>query len=266
MRNHDFFRYERFADYLKKLFVESWRSNFVRTVLLFAAMLVVELWTAITIYPGYYDAEGILLTDYQRDYDPAHSTLWPIFALLFLVVGCIMSSRFLHDGQRKSERITMLTTPVSTFENWLARWFLHVPAVIVVFFGCLYLADTLRVALFSPIFPELSINFFTITEPTRSVEEVSPLFVLYFLFTSLYLLGGVFFPRRSILATSIVLFFLGWFYVSIGIGFSAIFHEEPGYDYSLGRLLIWVYLSAATLFCWWLSYQRLKELEVIDRL
>ena len=266
MRNHDFFRYERFADYLKKLFVESWRSNLVRIVLLFAAMLVVELWTAITIYPGYYDAEGILLTNYQRDYDPAHSTLWPIFALLFLLVGCFMSSRFLHDGQRKSGRITMLTTPVSTFENWLARWILHVPAVIVVFFGSLYLADALRVAIFSPVYPDLPISPFTITGQFHQLGEVGPMFILYFLLTSLYLLGGVFFPRRAILATSILLFFVGWLYVSIGIGTHAFFDEKPGYDYSLGKNLILAYLCVATLFCWWLSFRRLKELEVIDRL
>ncbi|SFG49787.1 hypothetical protein [Prevotella sp. KH2C16] len=266
MRKHDFFRYERFAGYLKKLFTESWRANLVRTVLLFATMLVVELWTAITIYPNYYDAEGKLLTDYRMDYDPAFITLWPILAFLFLAVGCFMSSRFLHDGQRKSERIAMLTTPVSTFENWLARWILHVPAVIVVFFGCLYLADALRVAIFTPVYPELPISLFKITGSNYSLEEVVPMFILYFLCTSLYLLGGVFFPRRAILTTSIVLFFVAWFYVFIGFSSLDFFNEEPGYDYSPGKLLMWAYLCVATLFCWWLSYRRLKELEVIDRL
>ena len=59
MSNNDFFEWSRFVGYFKKLFIERWRTNLMRSVILFAGLLVAIMWTSIQTY-SFYSNEDVI--------------------------------------------------------------------------------------------------------------------------------------------------------------------------------------------------------------
>ncbi|HEY9551797.1 MAG TPA: hypothetical protein VIQ97_05890, partial [Prevotella sp.] len=166
----------------------------------------------------------------------------------------------------KGGRISMLTTPVSAFENWLARWVMHVPLFVVAFVLCFYAADLLRVAIFAPIFQGLHIvpcNILTAQDIELGVGDT---LLFYGFFSSFFLFGGICFPKRSLLAPAVVVFFMLWYcafvWLSAGSVMDDLFNGDAGMRLTLLRCIGF----GITLFWWVLSYLRLKEIEIIDRM
>ena len=152
------------------------------------------------------------------------------------------------------------------FESWLARWVMQVPMFLVVFFACFYAADLIRVAMFAPIYSKLPITLFSLCGKYETATDIIDFFIFYGGCVSFYLLGGVFFPRRAVLASSVVLFFLIWYYAFVFMSFSGVFTGFFNEEFAVRNTLIRVFFVVLILFSWWLSYRRLKELEIIDRL
>lgn len=266
MKNNEIFEWSRFKGYFKKLFIERWRTNLIRSVLLFAGLLVCIVWSSIQTYSSYSNEEIAKYNLEIPSTDPQQSVEQVVFSVAIVILGCFVASMFLHDGRRKSERIGVLTTPVSTFESWLVRWVMQIPMFLVVFFACFYVADLIRVAVFAPIYSKLPITVFSLCGEYGSVTDIMDFFIFYGACVSFYLLGGVFFPRRAVLATSIALFFLVWYYAFVFMSFSATFISIFDQEFSLRSILYRSFSVVLILFSWWLSYQRFKELEIIDRL
>ena len=266
MKNNEFFEWSRFTAYFKKLFIERWHTNLMRSVILFAGLLVAIMWTSIQTYSFYNNEDIIKYNMGIPSTDPQRLVEEIIFKVAIVILGCFVASMFLHDGRRKSERIGVLTTPVSTFESWLVRWVMQIPMFLVVFFACFYAADFIRVAVFAPIYSKLPITVFSLCGEYGSVTDIMDFFIFYGACVSFYLLGGVFFPRRAVLATSIALFFLVWYYAFVFMSFSATFISIFDQEFSLRSILYRSFSVVLILFSWWLSYQRFKELEIIDRL
>ena len=122
MKNNEIFKWSRFKGYFKKLFIERWRTNLIRSVLLFAGLLVCIVWSSIQTYSSYSNEEIAKYNLEIPSTDPQQSVEQVVFSVAIVILGCFVASMFLHDGRRKSERIGVLTTPVSTFESWLVRW------------------------------------------------------------------------------------------------------------------------------------------------
>ena len=158
---NDNFNASRFWAYLTKLLVERWRTNLLRVAILFGCLLIIELWMASVSY----DRD-------ETSYDRAVGLLFPIFSLILLVSGCFFASEILSGARRKAERIGALTFPVTPFENWLARWVISIPLYLVCFLVCMYVADGLRVVLFSAIYPKTSIEFISIWKRDGYDREV----------------------------------------------------------------------------------------------
>lgn len=266
MSNNEFYEWSRFAGYFKKLFVERWRTNLMRSVILFVGLLVCIMWTSIQTYSSYSNEEIVKYNIKIPDIDPQRSVEEVIFKVVIVILGCFVASRFLHDSRRKSERIGVLTTPVSMFESWLVRWVMQVPMFLVVFFACFYAADLIRVAMFAPIYSKLPITLFSLCGKYETATDIIDFFIFYGGCVSFYLLGGVFFPRRAVLASSVVLFFLIWYYAFVFMSFSGVFIGFFNEEFAVRNTLIRVFFVVLILFSWWLSYRRLKELEIIGRL
>ena len=266
MKNNEFFEWSRFTAYFKKLFIERWHTNLMRSVILFAGLLVAIMWTSIQTYSSYSNEEIVKYNIKISSTDPQRSVEEIIFNVAIVILGCFVASRFLHDSRRKSERIGVLTTPVSTFESWLTRWVMQVPMFLVVFFACFYAADLIRVAVFAPIYSKLPITLFSLCEKYETATDIIDFFIFYGGCVSFYLLGGVFFPRRAVLASSVVLFFLIWYYAFVFMSFSSVFTGLFGGEFAVRNTLFRIFFIVLILFSWWLSYRRLKELEIVDRL
>ena len=266
MKNNEFFEWSRFTAYFKKLFIERWHTNLMRSVILFAGLLVVIMWTSIQTYSFYNNEDIIKYNMGIPSTDPQRSVEEIIFKVAIVTLGCFVASRFLHDSRRKSERIGVLTTPVSTFESWLTRWVMQVPMFLAVFFACFYAADLIRVAVFTPIYSKIPITLFSLCEKYETATDIIDFFIFYGGCVSFYLLGGVFFPRRAVLASSIVLFFLIWYYAFVFMFFSDAFTGLFDEEFAVRNVLFRVFFIVLILFSWWLSYRRLKELEIVDRL
>ena len=248
---NDNFNASRFWAYLTKLLVERWRTNLLRLAILFGCLLIIELW--------------ISSVSYDRDetsYDRAAGILLPIFSIILLVSGCFFASEILSGARRKAERIGALTFPVTPFENWLARWVISIPLYLVCFLVCMYVADGLRVVLFSAIYPKTPIAFISIWRGEEFDREVLfNAWLVYFWCTAVYALGSILFVKRSILKTTLTLFILFWITAFVVLGLVMV--SSGNYNNIFESVLV-AYGWLSIPFLWWLSYNCFKEMEVVD--
>lgn len=248
---NDNFNASRFWAYLTKLLVERWRTNLLRVAILFGCIVIIELWMASVSY----DRD-------ETSYDRAVGLLFPIFSLILLVSGCFFASEILSGARRKAERIGALTFPVTPFENWLARWVISIPLYLVCFLVCMYVADGLRVVLFSAIYPKTPIEFISIWKRDGYDREVySNAWLVYFWCTAVYALGSILFVKRSILKTTLTLFILFWITAFVVLGLVMV--SSGNYNNIFESVLV-VYGWVSVPFLWWLSYNCFKEMEVVD--
>ena len=248
---NDNFNASRFWAYLTKLLVERWRTNLLRVAILFGCLLIIELWMASVSY----DRD-------ETSYDRAAGILLPIFSIILLVSGCFFASEILSGARRKAERIGALTFPVTPFENWLARWVISIPLYLVCFLVCMYVADGLRVAFFSAIYPKTPIAFISIWGGEECDREVLfNAWLVYFWCTAVYALGSILFVKRSILKTTLTLFILFWITASVVLGLVMV--SSGNYNNIFESVLV-AYGWLSIPFLWWLSYNCFKEMEVVD--
>lgn len=262
MNNDNFFVWPRFRAYFMKLMREHWKTNVVRIILVFAALFIVTMLVSVNTY-DYYMMKEPAADFLPLKNDPMHSSESFIFLCFLFVLGCYWASQMMCDLKGKTGRVFVLTTPVTPFEGWLSRWLLHVPCFPVVFLAAIYVTDLIRVAVFSPLVKSAPVEIFT----WPLDPEFFSMMLVYALASSLYVLGSAFFPKRPLLMTSIVLFFVGWIY-----GF-AMFFLYAGLSFcnvdnsvNIPFVVEQCYMAAVVLFCWWLSYRRYKEFEIIDRM
>ena len=245
------FNASRFWAYLTKLLVERWRTNLLRVAILFGCMVIIELWIASVSY----DRD-------ETSYDRAAGLLFPIFSLILLVSGCFFASEILSGARRKAERIGALTFPVTPFENWLARWVISIPLYLVCFLVCMYVADGLRVVLFSAIYPKTPIEFISIWRGEEYDREMLfNAWLVYFWCTAVYALGSILFVKRSILKTTLTLFILFWITAFVVLGLVMV--SSGNYNNIFESVLV-AYGWVSVPFLWWLSYNCFKEMEVVD--
>lgn len=259
--SNDFFSFRRFCDYLRKLLTERWRTLAVTAAVLLGIMIIGEIWTAVQGY-------SIYLADksFSSKSDNIVDILTIEASILFLVGGCIAASRQFYDGEKKAGRIHVLTTPVSTFESWLTRWVIFVPGYAVVFMACLYLADLLRYAVFAPMLPSGQVEIINLLNPRVFKDGMYPhVWQIYFFVTSWFALGSYFFPKRPLMSTAVCMFIIALVFFFVIISGVAEWFVLNDRQTGILQTTAWIWIGLHTLLNWWLSYQRLKEMEVIDR-
>ena len=148
------------------------------------------------------------------------------------------------------------------FENWLARTLLFVVSYLVVFHIIFYGLEIVRFLLFAPALPKVDIE---IASPIIWIVWASDIRINILITTawtvfaiSFFMLGSLVFPRKPLLGTTISAFIL----VLIG-GLLSLFFAMPG-EYSFYFVSAWIGILGVMNL--WLSYRRLCELEVIDRM
>src|SRR3712207_5626705 len=150
----DVFNQERFRAYVAKLWAEQKRFAMTFCLILAGLIFAAELFAVFTCYhvPSY------AVDNNMPAEDPIRNGIVVECLLLLFAGGCIAASRMLADGQQKAGRIHVLTQPVSMFENWLARVLIFVVGYFVAFHAIYYGFELVRVAIFSPVFPQSHIS------------------------------------------------------------------------------------------------------------
>ena len=248
---NDNFSFNRFWAYFTKLLVERWQTNKMRLAILFGGIAMIELWIAFATY-----------SKSSSSTDKAVDILLVVFVIVLFILGAMSASEMLSGAQRKAERISALTFPVTPFENWLARWIICLPLFLVCFLVCLYLADGLRVLLVGMLYPQIELKFIPLWGDSESTYNfAAAIWLSYFACTAIYSLGSVFFVKRALLKTTLSLFLLYWI-----MGFLPFFFifKHSLLTSSYGEsILIW-YSWLSVIFVWWLSYLCFKDMEVVD--
>ncbi|MFC2493813.1 MAG: ABC transporter permease, partial [Prevotella sp.] len=127
---------------------------------------------------------------------------------------------------------------------------------------CMYVADGIRVVLFSAIYPKTPIAFISIWMGEEYDREVLfNAWLVYFWCTAVYALGSILFVKRSILKTTLTLFILFWITAFVVLGLVMV--SSGNYNNIFESVLV-AYGWLSIPFLWWLSYNCFKEMEVVD--
>lgn len=255
----DFFNLKRFYAYLRKYARENMAASITRLLLLFATMLVITMWVAAVSYV--FEVSAYM---YRYDTDLMEGFVEFFYWALFFIVSCYWASQMMSGLSTKKGRIYVLTTPVTPFEGWLARWIIHVPCFWLAFTLCALTVETIRVAAFSPLAVNSPVVFYN---PLDTMANTTSTFLTCLVCSSSYVFGSIFFLKRPLLKTTVVLFFLNVI-LAMSSNFKyldSVFATTVNSG-NTESVLNFLYSICVTVSLWWLSYRRYKELEVVDRL
>lgn len=266
MTTNNFFSFSRFSQIGCKLVIENKKATIMRVIVMFASIFTLLCWISYINYSNAIDRGGFShITDICREYN------FIAFLILIFAFGIYSASIMMEDLKTKVGKINVLTTPVTPFENWFARWIIHVIIFIAVYIISFFVADLIRVWIFKIAYAgsgltisTLSLNYIIDQIDLMTSRHPSFMVLAYLTVQSFYILGGSFFPHHSLLRTTIVGFF-GLLIFFLG---DYIFCREfiNGTEIDLGETITRGIMLVLIVFNWTTSYFRFKEMEVIDRL
>lgn len=264
-----FFSLPRFMNLCRKEMVENWRSNALRTVLLYGVMTVAMVWN------GYFE--------YQSYFNNSQDPVWSFSLVLFIWslwgFGCLSASFTMEKMKTKTSRIAILMLPATPFEKFFSRWMVSTVAFLLVFLISYKLADYTRVLIYTLAYPEKQMiapvdlshlvgdaQYYTLCSTyLQFVAIISG----YFFIQSLFVLGSSVWPRNSFLKTFATGAITAMVYISVGAfltksllyGKNIVFMSEVE---TFTTLIIGCVLF--TCVNWVLAYFRFKESEIINRM
>lgn len=270
MSANNVFVLKRFAMYGRKLMVEQWKAEVLRALVMLAAIFIIFTWSG---YATYTD-----IIKNKEDFTNLNVDLmWGnecvAFIVLLFLFGCYSASLMCENLKKRSGKIAVLTSPVSSFENWFSRWIIQVVMFAIMYIAFIIAGDYLRYFIYHAAYPEIShliqpmpISYFIHNLSSAEMSLCS--FVWIYLFTqSFYVLGSSFFPRHSALRTSLIMAFVVAIYIlldkyivrNFNLGGNGL--DSKGFDHPIIQSAI----VFVTFFNWVVAYLRFKEMEVIDR-
>lgn len=285
MNTNNFFNLSRFGLLCRKEFFENRKGIVLRMLAFFGMMLLFFLLYSISEYSNF-EHNYTLITHYLKfGTDP----VWGVetgIGYFFIMLYCgFTASLIMQKMECKMGRIALLTTPVSSFEQYLCRWVYAVPITIIFCFLSFLLADYMRVVISQTIYPELAnvIKFVDITkffssgnlEMSSGDKKILGFFVsVFFLVQSFFVLGGVVWPKNSFVKTFLFCIIVPLVYMLFFNSIGGFLYKPDTFEYPKERLFIseyshWIWFAfsgCATVFNWVLAYYRFKESEVIHRL
>jgi magnesium-transporting ATPase (P-type) len=278
-----FFSLPRFVNLCRKEVVENWKSNLLRTVLVFGVMVIVFLWNG---YFEYRHVDPVHFISRYTDYDSVWRFVLHSFFFFLFGFGCLSASFTMEKMKNKTGRLSALMTPATSFEKFFSGWLISTIVFLIVFLLAFKLADYTRILVFSLIYPDLAqamfpVNLCDLVGENRSFHVFREMYQLEFVLSlylfvqSLFVLGSSIWPKKSFIKTfaAVVLIVLIYMVVGTFLG-SLLFEQDTLYRFPLADYLnenqifnmISVFLVFFALFNWILSYFRFKESEIIQRM
>lgn len=291
------FSFQRLSIYLKKYFTEN-RTHFLAYLAVIVILpvlyslitpLISECYTQPYIsLPG----RGIIPVDAMWNKE----TNFFIFMFIFLM-ACAAGGFYIATAG-KAKRVDLFTLPVSDLEKFITFFIYYALAPIVLFSIGVFIADTLRVMIWTshaaegvyiariPLYVLTTMADYTpyiSVDPTGEAFSAKPgeigrmmftaLICSSFILQSVFALGSIVWPKNSILKTFAFGIILNTVCLALEFyGFKILLdplsHVEPRFDdpspSGIQTIIITVTIPVV-IFTYWLSYLRFKEQETIDR-
>lgn len=278
-----FFSLPRFMNLCRKEMVESWRSNVLRMVLLYGVMAVVMVWNGYLVYRTH---DSVRFLERYAETDPAWKFILIAFLWFLFGFGCLSGALTMEKMKNKTNRLSVLMTPVTPFEKFFSHWLISTAVFLVVFFITFELADYTRVLICSLIYPDvkeviLPVNLGDLVGSGKrwylfdEVYKLIPLFAIYFFVQSLFVLGSSVWPKNSFLKTFVAVTVIVLIYMLVGMLMKNMLFDGSGKDFShvfssTSWKQIFIMMSVGFMFFafvnWTLAYFRFKESEIIQRM
>lgn len=245
---------------------ENWRELVMNLVMLEGALLLMMIFFTMVTRP----AEGDSLDVSEFQVEGAK--------VLFTVFGCIAGSMMFGGMSTPRQRLSVLMTPASALEKYAARWVTYVIGYILAFVILFVAADVLNYVIFR-VFVH-SDNFIPAFLGTLRPECYDGFYWgifggIYLIFTSLFALGSILWPRKALLKTFFTLAVIVIVYWMIAYWTISI---VPAAASGGGYIISNVQVTAAhinniaftgalvmAILLYVLTYYRFKESEIIDR-
>lgn len=194
--------------------------------------------------------------------------LFLIFGFLFITI--IASNYFAHLGQ-KPKAIIDLLIPASTFEKFLTGVFFAGLLSTICFIAIFYLTDLAFVAKVKTLSENSNLTALYFFERNNDGQNFLPLYATPLFFTSIFLLGSIYFNKFHYIKTAIsVMIFSGiWAYLIYKAGEALFTDRVSKVSMNMNsntkdnvQLYSFAILLLLTIVFWAITYVRLKEKEV----
>jgi len=281
------FNTKRFGLLLRKDFLENGKRYLLQFLTMFGIITVVFL---LGPFDNFYELSISHSFD-EGDYEFLVKNVLTTVIFLFLIFGTLFAATMMEPMRDKTKRIMYLANPSSNFEKVLSRWLIVTIGYVVAFFVAFWLADAIRVTIFSIRYPELDIRFLDFGQlfPTEGIYDYKYVLpdrkafiaclMFFSLMQSLFMLGSTFWPKGTFIKTFsamvlvVVLFLLLcswaiWIGNESGDQFSRAM-ESSGIDDIPKELrfpVIAGIFGSFTVVNWTLAFFRFRESEIIKRL
>jgi hypothetical protein len=302
--NDNIFSCSRFKLVFRKYFSENCHTMFLRILTLFGILVIV-----FALY-GWDEAAGrkqiidnvskiekvdrnssnydyrsylsILEDAKEHSNDPLNTELILGFFIAFFS-ALYVGSTFMEHAGSKEERINIYLQPATMFEKYLVRWLFTILLFVIVYPIVFVLADLIRVAFVSLIYPGLPgtypVNYSTIFSDLTFLPGARCFFItLFFALQSAFMLGSSVWHKNAFIKTAVsvvVLFFIIFWVGNIASDFGHV--SANGADVKEDYLSVYssndnvfsvvyaIIFSVLTLFNWALTYVRMKENDIAGR-
>ncbi|MDE6443974.1 MAG: hypothetical protein K2K64_06095 [Muribaculaceae bacterium] len=200
------------------------------------------------------------------------------FYFIIELIACIFGSMIFSDMKNKKGRISTLMLPASAADKFFIRWLFTVPLMAVVGIIGYYLGDLSR--LFIAWLSNQRVGseaYHQVLNPFTLFFDYDTLYLAllgtatYFFMQSVYILGGIVWPKLSFLKTFALFYCLEIIFGIASLFFIRIWSEDHLFRISPKNettilTFILIFLVILTLCFYWLTYRRFKNSEVIYRL
>lgn len=274
MNTNQFFSLDRMSLLVRKDIQENWRQIALSWTGVFCLLVIIGLLVA---QASHYDG---IQPEYFSTRCVENFLGWLTAAFLFGGVYCASCS--FRRMSTPPGALSALMTPASQFEKFAVKWLAAVPAYLIVFFVCAYIADWIRVC-GTYWFFDMEVRPVNVGKILFHSEDMSPVSGLafhslasYLAVQSFFMLGSIVWPKNSIVKTFVCMMAIGFVYFWVAIWIVSVMERGDGdmsYYYAGPEIInsdnIWYVIDAFTLLValinFWLTYRRFREAEIINR-
>jgi hypothetical protein len=278
---NDTFNAKRFGFVFRKDMLENGKQYMRLFLTMLGIMAILFLWQSFDYYPS---------GSHYRDFN---IELLMSASLLFAILGILFASTFMSPMSGKTKRIAYLMCPASHFEKALSRWLIVTAGYIVAFFVALWIADTLRVGICAIRYPDIDVKFLDLGKLFHPGDGFAKVYLFdnasvficvlsaYFLIQSLFILGATFFEKAAFVKTFIAVSVIALAFICICrwtillsygnfYGFERVlrsfFNGNEIIPKQAAIAAATSVLSVFTLMNWMLTFCKLRESEITQRL
>lgn len=270
MKNNTF-DIKRFALLTKRDVMQDWKKYALQVAALLGIMLSFPMYYTYTKYDS---MTRLVKRDTSDFLDQLNFDLLSMATILFVCAFLIYTSNMMSVISDKRKRIDYLLLPCSSLEKYLSRLLIHTIGFVAVFFICLFIADIVRMGIFSVAYPALGVKALDLGALTNNrmfgdTKIFTILSTVLLSVVAFFTLGSTFWQKyavvKNVVALTVIIFlYIGFNRVLIGMVKGRTLNILKLTNNETTILIIAIF-GCLALFFWILGYFRFKETELTNR-